>query len=412
MDFTMDLDQLYRLTLSTIKFQSDYYYDHQTDIDVISYASPYVSSQNLKKDFTESYNLDLHKNVVNQDFTNQYIKKYFSPFNTIKSNFVDTGLLSPGLKSFGNNYMVFEKPPCFKNIFYIPASRSDVTDDLDTQQIFRIPIPWQLYFVKFNPDMYTYEVRMFFMKNSLISIDQELFLPPLPNFYTNGMLCPPIMDNMEDVDRYPKNHAGIMDCAYDWVWNSGTNHDLTEACLHIGFQLNQDNSILKHMPELIYNNYFKILHQNISNGYSRYSASSKQVSHLLAAWEKSSLTEVCNFSWPNISGLNAHFIYPDVSSDSENYYDYFYNFIAEQDDTISEDDVAYMIENGDYDSQEYNQYLRVNNLLPSCFKAPWEQSYLYSNVFPELIKLVQNDLGSSESNLSYDINFVNVSNNV
>ena len=254
--------------------------------------------------------------------------------------------------------------------------------------------------------MYTYEVRMFFMKTSLTSVDQELFLPSLPNFYTNAMLCPPTMDKMEDVDRYPKNHAGIIQCAYDWVWNSGTNHDLTEACLHVPLQLTQDNSILKHVPQLIYDNYF--IYNNIINSHhSRYSANHKQVVHLLTAWEKSSLSEVCDFSWPNISGLKHNFVYPDMN-ETEGYYDHIFNYISDEDDSLSEDDINYMIENGDYSSEGYHTYLRANNLIPFLPSVPWAKTYLYSDILPELIKSVNVDLSVSSSNLAYDINYINL----
>lgn len=407
-NFFMDSSEFYRLTLSSVFVGSDWSGRHEDVLGVISYTSPYVFSHN-SEDVSEEesvYSSDSHlyKSVTDKDITNEYIRKYFSSFNNIKSNSVDSGLLSPGLKAIGTNYLVFEKPPCFKNIFYVPTVRSDV--ELESQQVFRIPIPWQLYFVKFNSDMYTYEVRMFFMKSSLASVDQQLFLPPLPNFYTNGMLCPPIMDNMEDVERYPKNHAGIMQCAYDWVWNSGTNHDLTEACLHLAIQLNKDDSVLKHMSELIYNNYFK------NNILSKYSANYKQVSHLLAAWENSSLTEVCNLSWPNLSGLKPNFFYSDISNETEGYYDHLYDFIYYQDDSLSEEDVNYMIENEDYNVQEYNQYLRSNNLIPYLSVNPWDKSYLYSDILPELILSIRADFGFLNSNLCYDINAINVNNNV
>jgi len=393
--------QDYRLTLSSVIIEPNWTSSPETLHGVVSYASPYDDVP------VEQFNNYQH--VVDQDFANDYILKYFSSFSKVKSNSIDTGLLSPGLKAIGTNYIIFEKPPCFKNIFYVPSSKHEVTEGLENQHIFRIPIPWQLYFVKFNKDMYTYEVRMFFMKTSLTSVDQELFLPSLPNFYTNAMLCPPTMDKMDDVDRYSKNHAGVMQCAYDWVWNSGTNHDLTEACLQVPFQLNQNDSILKHLPQLIYDNYFK--YDGISSRHSsRYSANFKQIVHLFTAWEKSSLFEVCNLSWPNISGSKSNFSYHDIESDIEGYYDHLYNFISDQDEdqSLNEDDINYMIENGDYNSEDYYRYLRANNLIPSLPPVPWEKTYLYSDILPDLIKSVHSDLGYFNSNLAHDINCINL----
>jgi len=398
----MTENQSYRLTLTSIHTES-HWNDSDADrpsCNIISYESPYIEQGPAKQVLS------------NNRSAFEYINRYFAPFASIKNSFTETGLMPAGVKAIGANYVVFEKPPCFKNIFFIPTQRSDITDE-SIAQVYRIPIPWQLYVIKFNPDMYVYEVRMYFMKNSLTSVHEELFLPPLPNFYTSGMLCPPIMDNMEDVDRYSKNHAGIMQCGYDWVWNSGSNHDLTEACLHPSLQIEeQQNSILKYVPEPEYNAYFKYK-KNFNRSYSRYSASATQISRLFTAWEKSSLTEVCELFWPNISGIRPNFNYDeDPSVREENgYYDHLYDFISNQDGgPESDEEIQYMIENGDYDTEGYHDYLRRNDLIPASSTMPWGHVYTYFQTMTEIISSINQELGFSSTSLQYDINLANLLN--
>jgi hypothetical protein len=82
----------------------------------------------------------------------------------------------------------------------------------------------------YNPeDMRLVSVKMFFASNSLSSLDQTIYSPPLYNFYSNGTLCRPFFSSMEDIEKYPKDLSGVMASAYDWIWNSGFNFDITEG---------------------------------------------------------------------------------------------------------------------------------------------------------------------------------------
>ena len=62
----------------------------------------------------------------------------------------DTGLLPPGVKAIFPNIVVFERPPAYQNVFYIPDTVHQ--NMLDTQQVYRIPLPWQLYIAVYNTD--------------------------------------------------------------------------------------------------------------------------------------------------------------------------------------------------------------------------------------------------------------------
>lgn len=327
-----------------------------------------------------------------------YINKFFSNFLLIKNIKVDSGLLQPGVKMIGDNYLIFERPPTFKNIFYVSTSKCSVPDrssDIeDSQKVFRIPIPWQLYFVKFNNDMYTYEVRMYFMNNSLVSTDQVLCLPPLPNFYTNGMLCSPSMANMEDVDRYSKDISGIMACAYDWVWNSGTNHDLTEACLSAPTQMEHSFGIFQNMSQDEMNTKFP------SRNFNSYAAQHYEVGSLFSYWEKFSLLDVCSMRWPNISGVSQHYNRTSLS-DHVRYYDYLQEYLASF-VGVDEDDIADVIENGDYNSDHYSHWIMENNKIDLSSTSVYPK-YTYSEIIPSIIDKINKELSHAPYSFSQDI---------
>jgi hypothetical protein len=386
----------YRLTIADFNLEDTHYRTHQ--------AASFQTHVNI----TNPFLYDAENNntmLLVGDTATKTINDYFSVFNPIKSSSTETGILPPGVKIIGTNYLVFEKPPTFKNIFYVPASKSDVPDDCeDLEQVYRIPIPWQLYFVKFNPNMYTYEVRMFFMKSSLSSTDQELFLPPIPNFYTDGLLCSPTMSNMEDVDRYPKNHTGIIQSAYDWVWNSGTNHDLTEACLHLSMQLPQSQTILKNIPEQVYQFNFP----TSSTSMNRYSASPGQIKLMLSVWEKFSLSDVCEMSWPNVSGPTRTFDYRNDSvRDQSAYYDNLADYLS---DRCDEEDIDAIMENDDYDHGDYVSYLLDNGLITIPSGRPWDITYTYSSLLPHLIAALSLELNTADCSFEREIQVMTTNN--
>jgi hypothetical protein len=389
-------DTDYRLTIADFPADSGYRIQNAASLQT------YVTVTNPCLYETKENNT-IH---LNRDAASKVISDHFAAFNPVKNNLTETGILPPGVKIIGTNYLVFEKPPTFKNIFYVPSAKYDVPDDCESlEQVYRIPIPWQLYFVKFNDNMYTYEVRMFFMKNSLSSTDQELFLPPIPNFYTDGLLCSPTMSNMEDVDRYPKNHTGIIQSAYDWVWNSGTNHDLTEACLHVSMQHPQKDTILKNIPEQFYESNFP----HSQSSFNRYSATPGQIKTMFRAWEDFSLSDVCELSWPNTSGFMRTFQYVSTNiREQDGYYDNLPDYLSG--DYDCEEDIQSAIENGDYDEDNYISYLLANDLIVIPSSKPWETTYTYSSLIPTLIKSVNIELSKSDCNFQREIQVITTNN--
>ena len=141
----------------------------------------------------------------------------------------DESLLFPGVRHLSPGIILFERPPTYKVVSTYNDYRDSISNQTGTSEYY-LPIPWQVYIAMYNPeDMRLVSVKMFFASNSLSSLDQTIYSPPLYNFYSNGTLCRPFFSSMEDIEKYPKDLSGVMASAYDWIWNSGFNFDITEG---------------------------------------------------------------------------------------------------------------------------------------------------------------------------------------
>lgn len=168
---------------------------------------------------------------------------------------IESGLLPPGLKLSLPGLVIFERPPTTKLIQYVDLSVDSISEhEYDDQEydldVYQIPIPWQLYIVRYstNPDsLYrTLEVNMFFMNTPLNHPETSLYIPYVHNFFTNGLLCSPMFDSSWEINRYPQDLSGVIASAYDWVWNTGFNADLKECIDQTVTQLaNSSNEIVK-----------------------------------------------------------------------------------------------------------------------------------------------------------------------
>ena len=245
------------------------------------------------------------------------LTSFISSFNSSSPINLDSGILPPGLLHLTKNYLVFERPPTYQNIFLIPRLVSEINGNTEPI-LYRLPIPWQLYFVQYsdtNDECYTANVAMHFMDGPLLSVDQNVYMAPLTNLYSSGLLCRPMYSSMEDIDRYSKDISGVMHSAYDWIWNSGTNLDLTTSIAqsYFQFQDNIENTVLKDSvycqnPRL-YGAYF--------NFYSYY-CPSNHVEIFYSSWEKFTIEDLPSFTWANNS-VNNHFSI-DYSNARENLY--------------------------------------------------------------------------------------------
>lgn len=188
-----------------------------------------LNSQSFPEKSYSSAITSLHSVVQNSDKVK--VKDFYDFLYSLTDKSLNSypqDIILPGIRFISDNLLIFERPPTMKPYAYTPAYRESIADDSKVNE-FYIPIPWQVYVCTYDPkEMYLINVKMLFTSSSLSSFDDNVFTPPLLNFYSNGTLCRPFFSSMEDIDKYPKTYSGIMASAYDWIWNSGTNFDITE----------------------------------------------------------------------------------------------------------------------------------------------------------------------------------------
>ena len=296
----------------------------------------------------------------------------------------DTGLLPPGVKSIGKNYVVYERPPAVKNIFYIP-SRVDEIESVSNPYIFSVPIPWQIYIAFFTDDYYCSDVYMYFSNTQLQSLDHPISMPALPNFYINGHLCRPKFASFEDIDMYTKDISGVVASSYDWVWNNGTNNDLTEPLVHLLLQ-NLEGSIRRNASDGVMAKYFT-QHRLSSISY----LSPTEVLPIMLSWEKMTIDDALEYHWPNpifdfTSINNLYQTLPGTDVWEENLVDFVMEYCADPDtgDPPSEDEIESIICNEDYPGREYVDWL-VNRGYVNRPDDPFKNSVTYSDALKHAI---------------------------
>lgn len=196
-------------------------------------------------------------------------------------------VLPPGILYADNDIFVYEKPPCLKNYFYINSQLNSIEDQ--TPEVYTIPLPWQVYVVLYGNSggaYYISDIYMYFSNSSITSFDQSVYLAPLTNFYTNGLLCRPMFDNMEEITPRENNLNSLIELSYNWVWNSGFNADLTESMLQTYiYGYAREEPVF---PDL--------QHLKVNPSTSYYLQSSSHV-NVLESWQKVPLEEVLNVKW-------------------------------------------------------------------------------------------------------------------
>jgi hypothetical protein len=244
----------------------------------------------IVEDISLSFNVgDIPFSYQQNNINEENPADVFNPFNALSkfslsnSNIKDSGLLPPGFISLNDTILIFEKPPTHKLVNCYSTSLDEINGNTPCHSYY-LPIPWQLYIVEFDPvSCRTFNVKMFFMQTSLQDFNQQLFLPPIPNFYVNGQLCRPFFSSMDDIERYPQNLSGIIASAYDWIWSSNFNLDLTETISSIYFQQNpiQISRNIRDRKYIEYKTPMDVIHETYSH------------------WESLTLSEVSSFVWPN-----------------------------------------------------------------------------------------------------------------
>ena len=198
-------------------------------------------------------------------------------------NYNSNSIIPPGLIHIDKNFLVFERPPTHKLIRIYNQYLHDINDDTRLYSYY-LPIPWQVYIVEFDPNNNrTCLVKMFFSKSSLVNFDQQLFLPPIPNFYVNGLLCRPFFTSMDDIERYSADVPGIIESAYDWIWSSNFNLDLSETISSVYVQ-KKPIQLSRGMTD---------------SSHLSYKLGMSVINQLYTYWESLPLSEVTSFNWAN-----------------------------------------------------------------------------------------------------------------
>jgi hypothetical protein len=284
------------------------------------YASYHITEYLLKMS-DESSTLSSKKNIDNshnnfESFNITFAENAIKELNSATSSRAfadDESLLFPGVRHLSPGIILFERPPCHKIVSTYNTYRDSIESTTTTSEYY-LPIPWQVYIAMYNPeDMRLVAVKMFFTNNSLTSLDQPIYSPPLYNFYSNGTLCRPFFSSMEDIEKYPKDLSGIIASAYDWIWNSGFNFDITES---ISFFLHSRkyeqfdkylNPQSNRNIEWLRDNHLHSIPNNLPSQW-----------HIpfFKSWEQVPLTEVSKLSWNPFT--DTEFYYQHINNVRDN----------------------------------------------------------------------------------------------
>lgn len=345
----------------------------------------YVSDNSGNTETTASFQVSGFDHEINEHgyseltYYNEWMKDslFVSLFKKTENNYdySSKSLIPPGLIHIDKNFLVFERPPTHKLIRIYNQYLHDISDDTRLYSYY-LPIPWQVYIVEFDPNNNrTCLVKMFFSQSSLHSFDQQLFLPPIPNFYVNGLLCRPFFNSMDDIERYSPDISGIIESAYDWVWSSNFNLDLSETISSVYVQKNPIE-LSRGMTDISHVSYK--LGMNVIN-------------QLYTYWESLSLSEVSSFKWANpsfaqtfqedVTNIDAHDLFDQWCEDN--------NISIESDD--EHDDY--------YHSESFRSSLPNPRNVTKTFKDIMDYSIRHTS-FPASKKSLKNILVSyaTESN--------------
>ena len=229
--------------------------------------------------------------------------------------------------------IIFEMPPSMRHVSYQHAYRDNANGD--TYRQYYVPVPWQVYIAIFSDEMRLVDVQMYFSKTSLYSPDQQLYCPPMLNFYSNGALCRPFLSSIEDIEKYPKTISGIIASAFDWVWNTGFNWDITEQICEYLFSKKYQS-----MASLVDPNFYRkceIYFQDVTPGNH---AHPKVVDFLFELWQSIKLEDVLKIDWISFC-VYGQFYYQSLGLYLNNDFpEYLENYISSNNiDIIPEDEI-------------------------------------------------------------------------
>jgi hypothetical protein len=310
----------------------DFIYNDSQDLpDYFEVSSPIVYSDHswsfkYNPPSSVDYNVKYKSHFTNMSATltldkisnhlNSYVSQSVSEssnFFGYELNYLNSDLFLPGVRYLSPGIIVFERPPSFH---YVSLSM-DYRDGIDDETTFKewyIPIPWQVYIAAYNPnDMRLVETRMFFSNSSLFDSQQHLYAPPIFNFYSNAKLCRPFFDSIEDIEKYPQTISGVIASAFDWIWNSGFNLDITENISEFIFtkKYTQFEKYLTTPEQKKAYQHF-VIHPLSGVGSSLHRS---YISPFFTCWESVPIEDISTFNWSPYSVND--FFYQDYRNNSD-----------------------------------------------------------------------------------------------
>lgn len=382
-------DTLSPIDFISQNFDSEARHDYvQSSTDLLTY-SDFTS---FRRDIIEKDKIKHSVDFCYYEQNNTYsvpvqtLVKYYSSFSLKKDpyhfNQDSINLMIPGVRYLSPGVVVFERPPSYQHVSASFASRDGIDEETEEHSYY-LPIPWQVYIATYNTEtMRLIDTRMYFAENTLYAPSQPLYAPPLLNFYSNGKLCRPFYGSMEDVEKYDKTISGVIAAAFDSVWNSGFNLDITENISQFlikkkydqFFEYIKDPKLTKYCNYLI-NNQISSIPYSLPHGFLK---------SFFKCWEQVPLEKISNISWSTFT--KADFFYreeldqQDISIhvdsylathdicvheyDDDHYDDY--GDISCPDNCISEEDL--------YNSHSFRTYIQNQTSLLPDKKRPLSEA--------------------------------------
>lgn len=335
-----------------------------TFTSICSYGSSHgvsVSHGLTSYDIINSNSRYYHRHEIDE-LNNDHISFYNKLIGNSQIN-IPSGIIPPGLLYCSEDVLIFERPPTVKTIEWTP----NLLNDIDTESeysTFEIPVPWQIYFVHFSKaENYHVINRIFlaFSNDPIYSLDQPLYLPPLTNVYTNGQVCQPNYAQYNDLIEGTETIAGIIQNAYNQVWSSSMNLDLTAGSLKLfkhfaipSIKVYNDRCLVA--PKMKY--YTNTVASNMSHvptiDLQSYYTSSDVINSFYKSWEKVELKDICQMQWsPSDTKANDNSFYQKIMFlfSDHNFINYMtsngYLTIDSHDNSECCEDCQYFDEDGD-----------------------------------------------------------------
>lgn len=274
-------------SISFVELQSGHHDSHYGRSSTLSANEDIILKTNTY------YNLSTQ--IIPNSEASRHVEIYNDYLSILETENYFNDIIFPGLRYASEGVLIFERPPTHK-VFDLSRDYQLSVNSETRQAQFYLPIPWQVYIAIYNPaTMRLVSVKMFFTSNSLVDLNQEVSAPPLYNFYSNGTLCRPMFENIDDIEKYPKTYSGVIASAYDWIWNSGFNFDITENISHY-IQSKNFYSFLPFLKSPAAKASFKSLVDNPLSGIPK-TLDFSYAKSLYNCWQDIELKDICSVTW-------------------------------------------------------------------------------------------------------------------